>query len=105
MTYAIHIAVVLMCVIVMSLVVDHDAFVVPFYDSSGKPSASIPNGKRDHNEIYVPPVHAMRPLSYDLYGIPESLFLDAPATQTPSPGGVVGGTTNASTECVPATCT
>lgn len=102
MTYAIHIAVVLMCVIIMSLVVDHDAF-MPFYDNNGKPSASIPAGSRDRNEIYVPPVHAMRPLSHDLYGIPESLFLDAPAPQTP--GGVVGGsTTTAPTECVLAPC-
>ena len=102
MTYAVHIAVVLVCVVIMSLVVDHDAF-VPFYDNSGKPSASIPHGSRDRNEIYVPPVHAMRPLSHDLYGIPESLFLDAPAPQSPSPsaGGVVG---TSATACVLATC-
>jgi len=75
MTYAIHIAVVLVCVVIMSLIADRDAF-TPF-ENNGKPSASIAHGGRDHNEMYIPPVHALSPVSHDRYGVPEHLFGEA----------------------------
>lgn len=50
------------------------------------PARNVPYGARDPNEVHVPPVHTIRPVIHDAYGIPEHHFGDAPHDAAGSSG-------------------
>lgn len=58
---------VFICVVIMSLVANKDEFT---QFSGGKPSAHIPQGARDTSEVYIPPVTALAPINFSMYGVP-----------------------------------
>lgn len=77
-----------------------------FVEDHSAPSRALPLGVSDPAETHVPPVHTIRPIIHDAYGVPEHHMSDARRRGSSSPptaseeqpnGGLLAAVTNATT--------
>lgn len=70
MSHALTIALLLGCLIFVSVVVGCEMFL----EEPQAPPRGRPSGGRDPKELYIPPVRTIAPITHDAYGIPEHEF-------------------------------